>query len=39
MISIGLMYIEAYLEFHQTSMVELLCENHKKPHYRCLTGF
>ena len=39
MISIGLMYIEAYLEFNQTSMVELLCENHKKPHHRCLTGF
>ena len=31
-ISMGLkwMYEEAYLEPSQTSMVELLCENHKK---------
>ena len=31
-ISMGLkwMYAEAYLESSQTSMVELLCENHKK---------
>ena len=31
-ISMGLkwMYAEAYLEPSQTSMVELLCENHKK---------
>ena len=32
------MYAEAYLEVSQTSMVELLCENHEKAYCYVLSG-